>query len=199
VAVAALLRTIATRWPRAPGGQPDAARRPTSGQGGDTCLAVCKIVSTFHDAPYRVNVYGNEKKWLRRLGGTGVVARPLAFDDERRCIVTAYAGKPVSAETLPGDWEAQRDRILSVLRARNCRHNDIKPGEILVLDGKLRLCDFGWASRLDRPCPSRWPVGLGSTFKAASGTGFDDEVSFNKSVYAVCARSVNSRRQPAAA
>ena len=163
---------------------------------GTTCVAVCKRVSTAFDQEHHHNVYKNEKKWLKRLQDTDIIPRLLAYQDTSRIIVTAYAGTPVTAATLPHDWEKQRDHILQVLRKHNCRHNDIKPTEILVMNGKLRLCDFGWASRLDCPCPAAWPTCLGDRFKAASGTGFDDEVSFNKSVYAVCARALREQTPP---
>ena len=51
---------------------------------------------------------------------------------------------------LPSDWEAQRDNIISVLEKNNCRHNDIKPDEIIVYDGKIKLVDFAWANELNK-------------------------------------------------
>jgi serine/threonine protein kinase len=100
-------------------------------------------------------------------------------------VVTAYSGKPVTAETLPPDWEAQRDCILRTLAAHNCRHNDIKPEEMLVHGKILRLVDFGWACELDRPNPANWPPKLGTSFRC----GNNDRCSFNQSIHHMSPRS----------
>ena len=151
---------------------------------GATQLAVCKHVSHHWErAPYCHDVYQNEKKWLLRLRDTGVVTPLLSFDDEKQLLVTAHCGSPVTAETLPEDWMAQRDRILAVLRRHNCRHNDIKPEEIVVHENQLRLVDLGWAHECDAPNPPNWPPGLGSTFRC--GQCHDDRCSFDQSIHHV--------------
>ncbi|HIB77472.1 MAG TPA: hypothetical protein EYO58_07640 [Flavobacteriales bacterium] len=93
----------------------------------------------------------------------------------------------MTARTLPHNWQAQRDHILKTLATHNCRHNDIKPQELLVgTDGTLRLCDYGWASPLNRPNPAHFPKTLGSHWKCP--TGYDDRYSFNASVKSITKR-----------
>ena len=70
------------------------------------------------------------------------------------------------------------------MEKNNCRHNDIKPDEIIVYDGKIKLVDFGWANELNKKNPENWPKGLGSKFKCnQDGKVFDDKCSFNKSIF----------------
>lgn len=143
-------------------------------------LTVSKYVGTEYDERYGVDCYQNEKKWLTALAGTGVTPKVIAFDDEARLIVTEYAGAPVTRTTLPANWQTQGARILNVLRDHNCRHNDIKPREILVHNGRLCLVDFGWASELDRPLPTTFPAELGLSFRCKEGV--DDRYSFMRSI-----------------
>lgn len=153
-------------------------------------LTVSKYVGTEYDDCYGVDCYQNEKRWLRELAGTGATPAVVAFDDAARRITTEYAGAPVSRATLPANWQAQGSRLLEVLRQHNCRHNDIKPSEILVLNGRMRLVDFGWASELDRPLPPTFPPELGLSFRCK--TGPDDRYSFMRSI----AHSARSLRPP---
>ena len=112
-------------------------------------FAVAKRVSDEY-LPYH-DGFENEKRWLQRLADTGVIAAPLAYDDTRRTIVTAYAGAPLDTTNAPVNLASQLEHILSVLTAHNCRHNDIIPRNLLVLDGVVRLIDFSWACELDQP------------------------------------------------
>ena len=146
---------------------------------GKTVLSVSKTVSRKWDAE-NIDVYENEKKWLQKLKDTDIIARPINFDDENRIITTEYAGEAVNKDNLPEDWEEQRDRILKTLADHDCRHNDIKPNELVIQDGKIRLVDFGWAYNIKKSNPDNWPRRLGSEFKC--GDKFDDECSFNKSI-----------------
>ena len=68
----------------------------------------------------------------------------LHHDDD--IIITEYCGEPVNINNVPSDHEAQIKKILRDLHGEKIKHNDIKPSEILVKDGKIHLCDFGWAS-----------------------------------------------------
>lgn len=141
-----------------------------------TILSVSKKVSRHWDNNC-IDVYKNEKKWLHRLNHSNITANPIHFDDKHRIITTEYSGEPITKENIPNDWKEQRNYILSVLKNNNCRHNDIKPSEILVLNNKIKLVDFGWASDLDKPNPKSFPKCLGAEFKCET-----DLCSFNKSI-----------------
>lgn len=48
-------------------------------------------------------------------------------------------------------------RILWLLQAKNCNHNDVRPENLLVLDGKIQLIDFQWATHRGEEIPESWP------------------------------------------
>ena len=157
-----------------------------------TKLCVSKKVSTHWDKN-NINVYENEKKWLQKLTNTDIIAKPIYFIDNDRTIITEYSGEKINKHNIPDNWEQQRDNIISVLKQNNCRHNDIKPDEILVQNNKIKLIDFGWAHDANNENPENWPAGLGSTFKCninedmagnklLTNQGFDDKCSFTKSL-----------------
>ena len=147
-----------------------------------TILSVTKQIKTTFDSD-QINVYDNEKKWLTRLKDSPYIAKPIHFDDANRTITTEYAGEKINAHNLPANWEEQRDAILDELKSYHCRHNDIKPDEILVHEGKLKIIDFGWAHDANTNNPDYWPAGLGDKFRCNKpNKNFDDQCSFNKSI-----------------
>ena len=146
----------------------------------ETLLSVSKVVSKHWDKN-GINVYENEKKWLSILKKSDVIARPIHFDDNTRTITTEYAGEKINKDNLPQDWKKQRDYIMSELEKYNCRHNDIKPEEILVDKGKIKIIDFGWAYEKNKDNPKSWPDCLGNDFKYDKNV-FNDKESFNKSI-----------------
>jgi len=150
---------------------------------GTTILSVSKTVAKTWDND-TINVYENEKKWINRLKETNIIAKPVHFDDVNRTITTEYVGEKINKHNIPANWEKQRDSILSVLEKHNCRHNDIKPDEIIVHNGEIKLIDFGWANELNQSNPDNWPEGLGCKFRCnEEGAKFNDKCSFDKSVY----------------
>ena len=145
-----------------------------------TIRSVYKQVKSEYKTFYAMDCYANEIEWLRKLQSTKIVPRLLFTNDQKQAFATEYVGEPICAATVPKDWEAQRDHILAILQQHNCRHNDIKPSEILVQNGRLRLVDFGWASLADQPNPTNYPDVLGSRWKCPSG--YDDRYSFDRSI-----------------
>ena len=145
-----------------------------------TVRGVYKLFKPTFLHKYNMNCYRNELSWLQHLSHTDVVPHILHADEATSAIVTEYVGEPVTAQTLPENWKAQRDHILKTLLSNNCRHNDIKPTEILVQAGRLRLVDFGWASRVDRPIPSNFPDCLGGKWRCPHG--LCDKYSFDKAI-----------------
>ena len=147
-----------------------------------TTISVSKKIYNYWDSN-KINVYKNEKKWLNILKKSDIIAKPISFDDNSRIITTEYVGEKINKNNLPSDWENQRDYIISVLKKYNCRHNDIKPDELIVYNKKIKLIDFGWAHELNKNNPDVWPKCLGGKFKCnLENKEFDDECSFNKSI-----------------
>ena len=152
---------------------------------GKTVLSVTKKVSDHWDNQF-INVYENEKKWLNILKDTNIIATPLSFDDNNKTITTIYSGEKINKYNIPSDWEDQRDNIIKVLNNHNCRHNDIKPDEILIDQGKIKLVDFGWAYELNKENPDIWPKCLGAEFKCnKENLMFDDRCSFDKAILSI--------------
>jgi hypothetical protein len=116
---------------------------------------VLKMVSTFSD----FNILEREVGWLTRLQSTGIVPRLLSSTAET--LTLDYRGEPVRKYNLPNDWRRQASDILAALHEYGCCHNDIKCDNLVVLDGKLSLIDFGWATSIGEDIPSNWPQGIG--------------------------------------
>ena len=95
-----------------------------------------------------------------------------------------YSGESISKENIPDNWKTQCSNILDVLDSKNCSHNDIKPEDILVHEGKLKLIDFGWASKIGDDIPSNWPTCIGGNFRHSSEK-FDDSYSLFKSMESI--------------
>ena len=152
---------------------------------GKTQLSVSKQVSTHWDIHNKINVYQNEKYWLNKLQNSDIIAKPIHYNDDKRIITTQYIGETINKNNIPKNWKNQRDYIINTLQLYNCRHNDIKPNEILVdKQHKIRLVDFGWAHNNDKPNPPHFPKYLGSEFKCnMPNKEYDDKCSFNKSIY----------------
>lgn len=145
-----------------------------------TVLSVSKKVKDTWNTP-TINVYNNEKKWLNILKDTSIIAKPIQFNDKYKIITTEYCGNKINKNNIPNDWKKQKEHILTTLKNHNCRHNDIKPGELLVQNNKIKLIDFGWAHDLDKSNPSDWPGCLGDKFKCnLPSKEYDDECSFDK-------------------
>jgi hypothetical protein len=145
-----------------------------------TVLSVSKKVKDTWNTP-TINVYNNEKKWLNILKDTDIIAKPIHFDDKHKILTTEYVGNKINKNNIPKDWEKQKEHILTTLKNHNCRHNDIKPDEILVQNNKIKFIDFGWAHDLDKSNPSDWPKCLGDKFKCnLPNKDYDDECSFDK-------------------
>jgi len=82
-----------------------------------------------------------EAKWLRKL--TRFDVAPKFIDYSGKTIVMKYVGKAVTPETLPDDWEAQLNNIADKLVKVKCFYLDLQLVHLRVLNGKIRLIDFG--------------------------------------------------------
>ena len=83
-------------------------------------------------------------------------------------------------KNLPKDWKTQIEKILYKLKEINCSHNDIKPTDLLVLNGMIMLIDFQWAHKINKKTPGNWPKTIGGRYKHPQK--FDDSYSIYKSI-----------------
>lgn len=116
---------------------------------------VIKTVSTFSE----FKILEREVSWLSKLQSTGIVPQLLSYTADT--LTLDYRGEPVRKYNLPADWRRQASDILATLSQHGCCHNDIKCDNLVVLNGKLSLIDFGWATRIGEDIPSSWPQGIG--------------------------------------
>jgi 2-polyprenyl-3-methyl-5-hydroxy-6-metoxy-1,4-benzoquinol methylase len=140
-------------------------------------------------------IFEREVAWLKRLQDLPFVPRLLNVDPAMKCIVTSYCGEPVTLENLPDDWELQARFILNRLERAGCRHNDIKPSEILVHNGELRLIDFGWATEVGAPRPADWPPALGLNYRVAKNH-YSDAFAFMLSICHLLEGKLDSEQAP---
>ena len=116
---------------------------------------VTKTVGRFSE----FGILEREVSWLKRLAKSGIVPKLVSSTDTNLCLT--YVGEPVRRHNLPPDWREQAETVLTALAEAACRHNDIKCDNLTVLDGRLYLLDFGWATVQGDPIPSEWPEGIG--------------------------------------
>jgi hypothetical protein len=131
--------------------------------------------------------FEREVYWLETLNGCAWFPELRSFSTHDRELTLGYAGVNVTPDTIPRDWRDQADTILHALELFNCQHNDLRPENLLVKDGKLTLIDFQWASPRGMPPPKEWPARLGGIYRAYGLATwiFSDRVSMFRSLEAV--------------
>lgn len=102
---------------------------------------------------------------------------PKAISFEGDTIEIEDCGEGLRVEKLPPDWKAQLVQIVKDLKQNRVTHRDIKPDNLLVKDGVIKLIDFGWA-KLDDDEDDSPPSCLGYPYKPS--WGFDDNFSMMK-------------------
>ncbi len=131
--------------------------------------------------------FERELYWLQNLTECAWFPTLKGFSTFNREITLEYAGIEVTPDTIPRDWVDQAETILHCLELYGVQHNDIRPPNLLVKDGKLTLIDFQFATLHGVTPPTDWPPRLGSVYRAW-GLGswkFDDRISLYRSLRAV--------------
>ena len=141
-----------------------------------------KFVKKHYDTS-TINVYKNEKKWLLKLQNSIYFPTLLYYNDNLRMLITTDMGKPLDKNDLINiNIHEKINDLLQELKKYNCRHNDIKPTELVFKNGNINLVDFGWAYEYNKSNPPDWPNCLGGKFR---GDVYDDEFSINKSIISI--------------
>ena len=101
----------------------------------------------------------------------------LTYDTAQNLIEVEDCGEDLAIYNLPKDWKKQLIEIIEDLRTWKIEHRDIRPDNLMVKDGVIKLIDFGWARFKDDP-PDNPPECLGRPYKAS--WGWDDNFSMRK-------------------
>ena len=131
---------------------------------------VVKIIN--EDLPVAKWLFDNEVKFLSKLQDLNFVPGLYCADYPVLCLENC--GEPISKENAPKYFKTRMQAYINILHDRDCYHNDIKPDNILVDQGKVKIIDFGWSTETEER-PGWFPDVLGGDFK-----GDDDFESFEK-------------------
>jgi len=138
-------------------------------------MVIKRIHKSWSTVSYE-QLFRNEVGWLNVVGIFKGFPSLKSFESEGFSIFTNYCGERLSKQNAPSNINTQIESILYTLQYCGCSHNDIKPEDLLVLDGVLTLVDFGWANDFGVTIPKHWPPHLGNEFKAESDRGSFDKV-----------------------
>lgn len=108
---------------------------------------------------HKYSIYEREVFWLLYLNYKKYSWCPkiIYHDDRKKIIYMTYVGNRITKENTPENWCQQLTDILRDLENEELTHNDIKPEDILVLNGKLFLIDYGWMCwKNDLSCAGRF-------------------------------------------
>lgn len=102
-------------------------------------------------SPYAVNSYHhylNEIEILPLLDKYSITPKLITFDNDT--LILSNCGDIINNNNIPLNWKEQIYNIYYMLKNENLYHNDITISNITVLNNKIYLIDFGWAS-FDKP------------------------------------------------
>lgn len=122
----------------------------------------------------KFNLTENEHRILKEVNS---IHFPKVFEQRDGEIEIEHCGKPLTHKNLPDDWRGQFSEILEDLKEHCIEHRDIRPDNLMVSDGIIKLIDFGWARFKDDPKDNP-PSCLGKPYKPS--WGFDDAYSLRQ-------------------
>ena len=102
-------------------------------------------------SPYSVNShhhYINEIEILPLIEKHNLTPKLISFDNDT--LILSNCGDVINKNNLPLNWKEQIYNIYLMLKNENLYHNDFTISNLTVLNNKIYLIDFGWAS-FDKP------------------------------------------------
>lgn len=100
------------------------------------------------------------------------------YDDRKKCVTMEKLDAKLTKDNLPKNWKQQLQDILAILQEEEIIHRDIRPENLMLKNGVIKLIDFGWAVFKDEPLFG--PDCIGDNYK--SQEGWDDEYSMLKTM-----------------
>lgn len=124
------------------------SKRTIKGQTSIVTVVDNKIVIKKNVKFIDYQILNREVYWMKYLNSRGYNWLPtyIDHDEGENTIKMNYCGERITKKNLPSDWENQLIKIMDDLKNEKLKHNDIKWQDVLVLDKKLYLIDFGWMS-----------------------------------------------------
>jgi hypothetical protein len=116
----------------------------------------------------------NEKRILKELDS---IHFPKVFGLEGDELGVEDCGDLLTVENIPSDWKSQLAQIVFELKDFGVQHRDIKPDNLMVKNGVIKLIDFGWARKTSDPRDNP-PSCLGFPYRPSDR--FDDNFSMRK-------------------
>ena len=146
----------------------------------DTKVFPARLFATKDRTDAKVEIF-----LLRELGDRlwEVLVKPARKVRIGNKLILSYAGESLDSDNLPENWKIQIKTILDKLKDINCSHNDIKPTDLLFLNGNIMLIDFQWATKINQPIPHNWPSCIGGIYRNTEK--FDDKHSIYKSIESI--------------
>lgn len=119
------------------------------------------------------DLIGNEYRILSQLNSRHF---PKATKTEEG-VELEDCGDRLNVYNLPENWKQQLIEILYELKSNKVLHRDIKPDNLMVKNGVIKLVDFGWA-RFENDPQDNPPNCLGHPYRPT--WGWDDGFSMKK-------------------
>lgn len=121
------------------------------------------------------NLIDNEERILKNIDS---IHFPKFISKNNDELSIEDCGELLTVNNLSQDWKSQLVQILAELRLNKIQHRDIKPDNILVKDGIIKLIDWGWAKFEDEIEEVIPPSCLGYPYKPS--WGYDDNFSMRQ-------------------
>lgn len=133
------------------------------------------IVTKKQDSFMAYSLIDNEEKILSKASS---IHFPKIISRNDGELTIEDCGESLNEENLPKDWKEQLIKILFDLKKNNIQHRDIKPDNLMVKDGIIKLIDFGWAKFEDEEDKISPPSCLGYPYRPS--WGWDDNYSMKQ-------------------